>query len=135
MTQAEFIDRFTELVEDEAALLVLKNNDYVGSKAADPLGNFNRVAKILALYPGLDLAKPEVVGVVYMLKQLDSVLNGFATGTVMAVETYEKRLQDLAIYPKLITLIIDEARSQKASRAPERNSPANPGSGQPLTRP
>jgi hypothetical protein len=101
----EFLKRFKQLVDEELALVEAKNNDYAGEKAADPFGNFNRVSKILAMYPGLKLSDPVVVGIVYMLKQLDSVLNGLSTGTEMKVEGYDKRFQDLGIYPKLLSVM------------------------------
>ncbi len=104
-TELSFLERFKQLVDEELALVEAKSNDYAGEKAADPFGNFNRVSKILAMYPGLKLSDPIVVGIVYMLKQLDSVLNGLSTGTEMKVEGYDKRFQDLGIYPKLLSMM------------------------------
>ncbi len=72
------------------------------------MGNFERVATILGLYPNLRLSKPEVVALVYMLKQLDAtlwMLNGEYEGSVENIGT---RLNDVSVYATLTRIIHEE---------------------------
>lgn len=92
--------KFVELTVDEAILHAAKNSDYAAG--GDPLGNFSRVAAILALYPGLDLSDRRVVALVYALKQLDAVLWGLAKRIQHKVEGLNARLQDISVYTKLV---------------------------------
>lgn len=94
---------FYALTEEEVKLHAAKNRDY--AQGGDPLGNFNRVAAILALYPGLELAKPETVAVVYMLKQLDAAMWMLAQGYEGRVEGVDSRLRDVHVYAKLVRIL------------------------------
>jgi hypothetical protein len=95
--------KFLELLIKEAELFENKNHDYAsGGKVT---GNFDRVAKILAQYPGLDLADPRTVAAVYMLKQFDSILWGLAKGIKHKVEGNAPRAEDISIYAKLFQII------------------------------
>ena len=96
--------RFTEMTLDELALHSDKNHDY--ARGGDPLGNFNRVALILAQYPGLKLSNPAVVAAVYMLKQLDACLWMLSQGFEGDVENTDTRLTDVHVYAKIMRLII-----------------------------
>lgn len=80
-----------------------KNHDYAGDD--NPFGNFERVAKILSLYPGLDLTDRVVVALVYMLKQLDAVLRIKADKVATRVESLDSRLADIAVYSKIIRIM------------------------------
>ena len=55
--------RFYEIIEALKDLHSRKNHDY--ASGGDPLGNFRRVATILAQYPNLKLSNPTVVALVY----------------------------------------------------------------------
>lgn len=77
-----------------------KNHDY--SKGGAPLGNFDRVAAILSLYPNLKLGDRRVVALVYALKQLDAVLWGINSGIQHKVEGLNDRLQDISVYSKIV---------------------------------
>jgi len=90
---------FYEQLADEANLHAAKNHDY--AHGGDPLGNFTRVAAILAPYKGLDLGDPVVVALVYALKQLDAVLWGLCQGIEHKVEGLHPRLMDISVYAKL----------------------------------
>jgi hypothetical protein len=93
----------------EAALHSDKNHDYAAG--GHPLGNFDRVAAILALYPGLPLGDRKVVALVYALKQLDAVLWGLSKGIKHKVEGLASRLQDVSVYTKLVMCMIrDEVK-------------------------
>lgn len=98
--------RFYELTEDEAKLHSLKNHDYAGG--GDPLGNFNRVAAILAMYPGLKLSDPAIVALVYALKQVDAYLWMKSNGHQAKVEGVGTRLQDVGVYSKLIRILEEQ---------------------------
>ena len=91
---------FLPITLGELDLHSKKNHDYAAG--GDPLGNFDRVASILALYPGLDLADRRVVALVYALKQLDTVLWGLAKRIVHKVEGLNTRLGDISVYAKLV---------------------------------
>jgi hypothetical protein len=90
----------------EAALHSDKNHDY--ANGGDPLGNFDRVAAILALYPGLNPGDRKVVALTYALKQLDAVLWGLAKGIAHKVEGLTSRLQDVSVYAKLVMCMIKD---------------------------
>jgi len=95
--------KYLDLTEDELQLHSEKNKDYAGG--GDPLGNFKRVANILAQYPGLDISNPAVVSLVYMMKQLDAALWMLCQGHDGAVESIDKRLRDAHIYIKIARIL------------------------------
>lgn len=116
-------DRFEELSEAEIALTKEKRAGY-NSENQDVLGNFKRVAKICELYPGLDLKDPEVVGVVYALKQLDCYLNFLATGRDTPPENRASRLTDVSVYAKLLIMLHEDAlREQEAEVKKPKDEP------------
>lgn len=92
--------RFLPITLSELQLHSEKNHDY--ANGGDPLGNFDRVAAILALYPQLPHGDRRVVALVYALKQLDAVLWGLNSGIVHKIEGANSRLQDISVYMKLI---------------------------------
>lgn len=98
---------FYEQTKAEEELHDRKNFDYAAG--GHPLGNFTRVASILALYPGLNLSDPVVVSVVYALKQWDAALwmlsNGHSSITGEDVHT---RLADVSIYAKLARCLLKD---------------------------
>lgn len=100
---------FYEQCREEANLHSRKNYDYAAG--GDVLGNFYRVSTILGLYPGLDLANPVVVCIVYMLKQLDAILWGLAKGIQHKVEGFHPRLQDVGIYAKITRCLLKRQES------------------------
>src|SRR5262245_17197436 len=67
---------FLDILVAQAQLHSDKNHDYAAG--GKPTGNFDRVASILSLYPGLKLSDPRVVALVYALKQVDAVLWGLS---------------------------------------------------------
>jgi len=108
--------RFKEIAEEEQRLHDEKNADYAGG--GDPLGNFNRVASILGLYPNLRLVDPTVVALVYMMKQLDAalwMLNGQYEGKVENVDT---RLRDVHVYAKLARILHGEKKPKYPDKRP-----------------
>lgn len=84
-----------------------KNHDY--AKGGSPLGNFQRVAAILGLYPNLKLSDMRVVALVYALKQVDAVLWGLNSGIEHKVEGLNERLGDISIYSKIVMCMNTEA--------------------------
>jgi hypothetical protein len=98
---------FYKQLTEEATLHAAKNHDYTAGGYS--LGNFQRVAGILARYPGLDLADPAVVALVYVLKQLDAVLWGLAHPTLVhKVEGLHPRLTDISVYAKLVRCLLKD---------------------------
>lgn len=99
---------FYKLCEEEMNLHDRKNHDY--ASGGDALGNFNRVAAILALYPGLKPSNPAIVAVTYMLKQLDASLWMLSNGHQAKVEGHKERWQDVSVYSKIISILISEKK-------------------------
>lgn len=97
---------FIPLLWEEAWLHDAKNHDY--ASGGSPLGNFERVSTILALYPNLNLNRPCVVALVYMLKQLDAILWGLNQKIEHRVEGYKSRYQDVSVYSKLSFLALED---------------------------
>ena len=85
-----------KLLLDKMGLHARKNHDY--AKGGNPLGNFNRVAAIFSLYPGLRLSDPIVVMLTYAMKQIDAILWGFSAGIEHKVEGPIDRLSDVLVY-------------------------------------
>lgn len=94
---------FYEILDKLAVLHSKKNHDY--ASGGDPLGNFKRVAKILGMYPDLQLSDPTVVAMVYMMKQLDAALWLLSNGHKAQVEGIADRLQDVAVYSIIETVL------------------------------
>lgn len=92
--------RFIEISLEEMQLHSDKNHDY--ASGGDALGNFKRVAAILALYPDLKISDPRVVALVYALKQVDATLWALNSGIEAKVEGIEKRLADVSVYSKIV---------------------------------
>lgn len=98
---------FIPITISEMELHSQKNHDYShGGKAT---GNFDRVATIIALYPGLDLSKPQNIAVVYMLKQLDAALWLECQGHTAVVQGQDERWEDVSVYAKIIRLLLADA--------------------------
>ena len=100
---------FYTMTEQELKLHSEKNKDY--AQGGDPLGNFKRVAHILSAYD-LDLSKPEVVAIVYMMKQLDAALWMLSQGYEGEVESVDTRLQDVHVYAKLARILHTELKDR-----------------------
>ncbi len=99
----------------EMELHSLKNHDY--ASGGDSLGNFKRVAAILGHYKGLDLSDPRVVAFVYAMKQIDAVLWSLSQNITAKVEGIVPRLDDVAVYAKIIKcLTIEAARNVEIDR-------------------
>lgn len=97
--------RFIELLINEAKLFESKNHDY--ASGGDVTGNFDRVAEILSRYPGFPYNSPQGVAIIYMLKQLDSIMWGMAQGIEHKVEGLGERAQDVSVYAKLLQIICE----------------------------
>lgn len=98
--------RFVSLTIKELVLHSDKSHDY--ASGGDPLGNFKRVAAILAQYPDLDMADPRVVALVYTMKQLDAVLWGLNSQITQKVEGLASRLQDISVYAKIVACLCED---------------------------
>ena len=96
---------YEQLTQQELDLYKAKNKDY--TKGGSPFGNFERVASILSLYPKLKLSDPRIVGMVYLMKQLDAALWMLNEGYEGEVENIDTRLTDVHVYAKIIRLLGD----------------------------
>ncbi len=97
---------FLPMTLEELRLHSEKSGDY--ARGGSALGNFERVASILALYKGLDISDPTVVSLVYMLKQLDAALWMLAGRYEGRVENVDTRLRDVHVYAKLARILHKE---------------------------
>lgn len=88
-----------------------KNYDY--AKGGPPLGNFSRVAEIMKLYPNLDMTHPATIGIIYMLKQFDSIMWGLSTGIEKKTEGLGDRMDDISVYAKLIAIMLNEGKDDE----------------------
>ena len=108
---------FIERSLAELQLYVDKNSDYAGHRAGEPVdphGNFNRVAAFLSQYPGLSLADPRVIALVYALKQFDQVLWSLSRGFEGKVEGLGPRLQDISVYARIVQCIHRQMQLREA---------------------
>ena len=94
---------YNQLTMEELNLYQAKNKDY--TKGGDPFGNFKRVSCILSLYPKLSLADPQVIAMVYLMKQLDAALWMLSEGYEGKVENIDTRLADVHVYAKIARLL------------------------------
>ena len=94
---------YEQLTMEELNLYKAKNKDY--TQGGDPYGNFKRVSCILSLYPKLSLSDPQVVAMVYLMKQLDAALWMMSEGYEGEVENVDTRLTDVYVYAKIIRLL------------------------------
>lgn len=97
---------FYKFQDDDAKLHNDKNFSY--AHGGDPLGNFKRVAAIMALYPKMNWAQPEMVAEVYALKQLDAYLWLKSNGHIDKFEGVNGRLTDRTIYSMIQRCIESE---------------------------
>ena len=83
-----------------------KNYGY--AHGGDPLGNFERRQKILALYPGLAAkaeSDPAVIALLDILKQLDAALWQVCQGYEDDLEGVGQRLMDVPIYATIARIL------------------------------
>lgn len=111
--------RFYELLQELANLHSRKNFDYAAG--GNPLGNFERRAKLYSMYPGLDLSDPTVVALVDAMKQLDAALWMKSNGHTGKVEGIIDRLRDVAVY-SIIEMVIEEAKEGTLTSSSRRTS-------------
>ena len=96
---------FYSLTQKENELHESKNRSYSGE--GDPLGNFNRVASLLALYPGLDYTDPSVVLLFYTLKHVDALIWSF-TSKASDKKARKESAPDISVYMKILQCIEDD---------------------------
>ncbi len=95
---------FLDITQAELQLYSDKNDDYAGG-GADPNGNFNRVAAILDLYPGLSLGDPRVIALTYALKQVDQIAFSLSRGREGKIEGLDERCADAHVYFKIMRIL------------------------------
>lgn len=99
---------FLALCLGEVKLHSDKNHDYAAG--GDPMGNFQRVADILKMYPGFPYDTPSGVALIYALKQIDAILWGKAKGIQHKVEGLSGRYEDVSVYMKLARIQDQEGK-------------------------
>ena len=105
--------RFYEILQAMSDLHDRKNTDYAAGTVEGPLGNFERVSKIMRLYPGMDWTSPFGVSTVFKLKQFDAGMTLKAQGRESVTgEPVTARLMDQAIYTIIEMIIEEEGRAK-----------------------
>lgn len=102
---------FIPMTIEEIELHSKKNYDYAAG--GKPTGNFDRVGKIVEMYPNIKWWRPQNVAIFYSLKQLDAYLwleNGDREG---GVENKSTRLGDISVYSKIARMIINNSKRNK----------------------
>ena len=87
---------FKELTIEQLALHSKKNEGYAGGGA--PLGNFERVADIMKLYPNFPYQSHMGVLVMYYMKHFDRVMWDLCHGKFPSDES----LADMAVYATIL---------------------------------
>ena len=100
---------FNPMTLKEMKLHSEKNYDYAAG--GDPLGNFNRVASILAMYKGLSLSDPTVIALVYAMKQVDAALWMLSQKREGKIEDVNSRLGDVSVYVKLAMILHGQGKA------------------------
>lgn len=98
--------RFLDLTLEELKMHSEKNQDY--TKGGDSLGNFKRVSAVLKIW-GFDIS-PELVALIYALKQQDAYMWMLSQGYEGEVENIDTRLRDDHIYKKLVRILRREGK-------------------------
>ena len=99
---------FMPIMVEQIALHNAKNHDY--TKGGKALSNFDRLSKILALYPGLKLTDQKVIAMLHALKQIDAVLWGLSEGIDHKVEGLDPRLADISVLATIIRCMIRDEK-------------------------
>ena len=73
-----------------------KNHDY--ARGGSPLGNFDRVAGMLKLWPNFPYDTPAGVAFIYALKQVDAEAWSMCQGGECKVEGIAERITDQVVY-------------------------------------
>ena len=116
--------RFYNLLRKMAILHGSKNKDYAQGGKQGHLGNFTRVSAIKKLYPDFDWSSPFGTAIDYMLKQLDAAMILYSVNRESVTgENIPERLQDVAIYSGIATLLWQDEQmvpkiNAKSERAP-----------------
>lgn len=103
---------FNARMIEAARLHSRKNADYSGEEG--PLGNFERVARVLEIYPIFSSPKHlrAKVAIMYILKQFDAVMNSLAEGRDLETESISGRIDDMAVYWPIIRIMIEEENQE-----------------------
>ena len=94
---------FIPMCVAEMELYSAKSYEY--TDGGDPMGNFKRVAGMLAPYTEVT---PVGVALVYMSKQLDSAMWMLSQGYEGKLEGVDARLADVGVYAKLARILHSE---------------------------
>jgi hypothetical protein len=109
--------KFYDILNEMGELHSRKNADYATND--NPLGNFDRVAKLIDEY---DILKAPCdtnakVALIYMLKQFDCFMHALGTGKELKVEGLQERLEDITVYSILIRILLDEGRKNTSTNS------------------
>lgn len=100
-------NRLLELLTEEAALFSAKGHDY--ASGGNRFGNFERVAEIMKLYPGFPVTTAQGINILWMLKQLDSLMWMMCQGIDGKVESKAMRAKDVSVYADIFQMIEEES--------------------------
>lgn len=92
--------RFNELMIEMMRLHSDKNKGY--AEGGSPLGNFERSAAIMHLYPSFPNGHPAAIAMMFVLKHFDRVMWDLSIGR----EPSDEALADISVYMTIIRCII-----------------------------
>lgn len=98
---------FIPMCLEEMELHSKKNHDY--ARKGNPLGNFYRVSAALTDM-GYEIS-PEMVGMTYLMKQLDAAVQMISQVYEGKIEGVDKRLEDVGVYVKLVRILCREQKN------------------------
>lgn len=98
--------RFYEFLLEAMELHNRKNDGYAGG--GHPLGNFYRVANIMANYPDIPQGDPSAALIGMVIKQFDHILWSLNTQRFYTNSSVDEHLADIAVYMTILRCIRKE---------------------------
>lgn len=95
--------QFYKLLDELAELHAKKNAQYASQ--SNPLGNFQRTAKLADKLFKPDINKPLAMALCYMAKQVDAVYDIVGENKKNTVDSLEDKLKDIAVYALLCIIL------------------------------
>ena len=102
MKVKDFIKWAGSMQDEENRIMLVKGQEYTVSDE-DKFKNFKSIGERLNL-------SSEIICLVYLLKQMDSIRNYVLTGTEVSEEDIMSRIQDARNYLLLLGVMIEEKR-------------------------
>lgn len=113
MTHESFSKGIMQFLNETAAEIVRKNADY-SADSVNPFEAFDEVARVLGM-------TREEVWAVYYLKHVQALTRYIKTG-MLSSEDIQSRLTDLAAYPAILSVMLDEETDAEEDQGDPRSA-------------